>query len=61
MDTYTVRLSDVPVGDHALRVRAGDGCGNFDVDILEFCVIGRTRRQRPDLYSDDDGHADAGR
>jgi hypothetical protein len=37
-DTYTVRLSDVPVGDHALRIRAGDGCGNFDVDILEFCV-----------------------
>ncbi|MTB53132.1 T9SS type A sorting domain-containing protein, partial [Lewinella sp. W8] len=22
----------------ALRIRAGDGCGNFDVDILEFCV-----------------------
>ncbi|MTB52301.1 T9SS type A sorting domain-containing protein [Lewinella sp. W8] len=37
-DTYTVRLSDVPVGNHALRIRAGDGCGNFDVDILEFCV-----------------------
>jgi hypothetical protein len=36
--SYTVRLTDVPVGDHALRVRAGDGCGNFDVDILEFCV-----------------------
>ncbi|MTB54000.1 T9SS type A sorting domain-containing protein, partial [Lewinella sp. W8] len=37
-DTYTVRLSGIPVGNHALRIRAGDGCGNFDVDILEFCV-----------------------
>jgi hypothetical protein len=37
-DSYTVRLTGIPPGDHALRVRAGDGCGNFDVDILEFCV-----------------------
>ncbi|TXF83359.1 T9SS type A sorting domain-containing protein, partial [Neolewinella aurantiaca] len=26
------------VGDHAIRVRASDGCGNFDVQIIEFCV-----------------------
>lgn len=35
---YTVTATNVPVGAHALRVRAADGCGNFDVRIIEFCV-----------------------
>ncbi|TXF88485.1 T9SS type A sorting domain-containing protein [Neolewinella aurantiaca] len=35
---YTVTATNVPVGDHAIRVRASDGCGNFDVQIIEFCV-----------------------
>ncbi|MFK8162426.1 MAG: SdrD B-like domain-containing protein, partial [Lewinella sp.] len=35
---YTVSATNVPVGEHALRVRASDGCGNFDVRIIEFCV-----------------------
>jgi hypothetical protein len=39
-DNYTVNASNVPVGDHAIRVRANDGCGNFDVEIIEFCVVG---------------------
>ncbi len=36
--SFRVSLSGIPVGEHALRVRAGDGCGNFDVEIIEFCV-----------------------
>ncbi|MEO0734080.1 MAG: hypothetical protein AAFZ52_14690, partial [Bacteroidota bacterium] len=35
---YAIRLTGVPVGNHAVRIRANDGCGNFDVEILEFCV-----------------------
>ncbi|TXF90467.1 T9SS type A sorting domain-containing protein [Neolewinella aurantiaca] len=35
---YTVTATNVPVGDHAIRVRASDGCGNIDVQIIEFCV-----------------------
>ena len=35
---YTVTATNVPVGAHAIRVRASDGCGNFDVQIIEFCV-----------------------
>jgi hypothetical protein len=35
---YTVSLSGIPVGNHALRVNAADGCGNFDVQVIEFCV-----------------------
>ncbi|MFK8161570.1 MAG: T9SS type A sorting domain-containing protein, partial [Lewinella sp.] len=35
---YTVTATNVPVGEHAIRVRASDGCGNFDVQIIEFCV-----------------------
>ncbi|WP_026232114.1 T9SS type A sorting domain-containing protein [Neolewinella persica] len=35
---FTVTATNVPVGAHALRVRAADGCGNFDVQIIEFCV-----------------------
>lgn len=36
---YSVTATNVPVGQHALRIRASDGCGNFDVQILEFCVV----------------------
>ncbi|MFT6128571.1 MAG: hypothetical protein ACJATN_000284 [Neolewinella sp.] len=35
---YTVTATNVPVGAHAIRVRASDGCGNVDVQIIEFCV-----------------------
>jgi hypothetical protein len=35
---FTVTATNVPVGAHALRVRVADGCGNFDVQIIEFCV-----------------------
>lgn len=35
---YTVSLSNVPVGEHAIRIRVADGCGNFNVSTLEFCV-----------------------
>jgi subtilisin-like proprotein convertase family protein len=35
---FTVTMNNIPVGEHALRVRASDGCGNFDVQIIEFCV-----------------------
>jgi len=35
---YTVTATNVPVGAHAVRVRASDGCGNFDVQIIEFCI-----------------------
>ncbi|MDN3635414.1 carboxypeptidase-like regulatory domain-containing protein, partial [Neolewinella lacunae] len=36
--SYSIRATNVPVGEHAIRIRAADGCGNFDVEILEFCV-----------------------
>ncbi|MEO0732136.1 MAG: hypothetical protein AAFZ52_04840, partial [Bacteroidota bacterium] len=35
---FTVSLQNVPVGNHAIRVRGADGCGNVDVEIIEFCV-----------------------
>ncbi|MGK0450535.1 MAG: hypothetical protein ACJAXE_001194, partial [Neolewinella sp.] len=35
---HTVTATNVPVGAHAIRVRASDGCGNVDVQIIEFCV-----------------------
>lgn len=35
---FTVNLNNVPVGNHAVRIRVADGCGNFDVSELEFCV-----------------------
>ncbi|MEL7160492.1 MAG: dockerin type I domain-containing protein, partial [Bacteroidota bacterium] len=39
-DNYTISATNVPVGNHAIRIRVSDGCGNFDVEILEFCVTG---------------------
>ncbi|MEL7240589.1 MAG: hypothetical protein AAGK78_17155, partial [Planctomycetota bacterium] len=38
LGNFIATLTNVPVGQHALRVRASDGCGNFDVEIIEFCV-----------------------
>ncbi|MBC6994233.1 DUF11 domain-containing protein, partial [Lewinella lacunae] len=35
---YTIVATNVPVGEHAIRIRANDGCGNSDIEILEFCV-----------------------
>jgi len=35
---FTVNLTNIPAGEHAIRVRASDGCGNSDVQIIEFCV-----------------------
>lgn len=35
---FRVILSNVPVGSHAIRIRVTDGCGNFDNEIVEFCV-----------------------
>ncbi|MFK8162603.1 MAG: HYR domain-containing protein [Lewinella sp.] len=35
---YVIRLNGAPVGAHAVRINAADGCGNFDNAILEFCV-----------------------
>ncbi len=35
---YTISLNNVPVGNHAVRLRGTDGCGNVEVQILEFCV-----------------------
>ena len=35
---YSVSLDNVPVGNHAIRVRGADGCGNVDVAVIEFCM-----------------------
>ncbi|WP_222707079.1 DUF11 domain-containing protein [Neolewinella aurantiaca] len=34
----TLTATNVPVGEHAVRIQANDGCGNTDVQIIEFCV-----------------------
>jgi hypothetical protein len=36
---YFVNLSNLRIGEHALRVRLTDGCGNVDVDVIEFCLV----------------------
>jgi len=36
---YTINLVNVPIGEHAIRVRGSDGCGNVDVDVIEFCMV----------------------
>jgi len=36
---FTFTATNVPAGRHAIRVSATDGCGNTDVQIIEFCVI----------------------
>ncbi len=35
---YTITLANVPVGEHAVRIRATDNCGNPNSRIVEFCV-----------------------
>ncbi len=39
---FRINLTSVPLGHHALRVRASDGCGNTDIGILEFDIIDRS-------------------
>lgn len=35
---YVISLSNIPVGEHAVRVRGSDNCGNVEVKSIEFCV-----------------------
>lgn len=35
---YTISLANVPVGEHAVRVRVTDNCGNPNAQIINFCV-----------------------
>jgi len=35
---FVVTLNNVPLGEHAIRVRGADGCGNVEVEVIEFCV-----------------------
>lgn len=36
---FTVFLENVPAGTHAIRIQGADGCGNYDLEIIEFCVV----------------------
>lgn len=56
---YRVDLNNIPIGRHALRVRASDGCGNAAVDLIIFevndckaptpiCINGLTSTLMPD-------------
>ncbi|MEM9836179.1 MAG: hypothetical protein AAF828_06740, partial [Bacteroidota bacterium] len=42
MGNFTVSLTDLPLGDHAIRVTATDGCGNTAVDLITFSIVDRT-------------------
>lgn len=64
--TFRVSLTDLPIGRHAVRVRASDGCGNTQLDIFAFesidsaipaisCVNGLTAT----LSATEDGGAEA--
>ncbi|PHI19901.1 hypothetical protein CEQ90_10135 [Lewinellaceae bacterium SD302] len=57
--TFTINLPDIPIGRHALRIRATDGCGNTAIELLEFevadckaptpiCINGLTVTLMPD-------------
>ncbi|SER23372.1 HYR domain-containing protein [Neolewinella agarilytica] len=35
---FVIRLTGIPTGQHAVRINANDGCGNFDNELIEFCV-----------------------
>ncbi|WP_020567128.1 T9SS type A sorting domain-containing protein [Neolewinella persica] len=35
---YVISMSNIPVGQHAVRVRGADNCGNVEVKVIEFCV-----------------------
>ncbi|PHI17961.1 hypothetical protein CEQ90_20420, partial [Lewinellaceae bacterium SD302] len=65
--SFTINLPNIPIGRHALRIRATDGCGNTAVQILEFevadckaptpiCINGLTVTLMPD--GDGGGMAD---
>ncbi|MEM9835028.1 MAG: HYR domain-containing protein [Bacteroidota bacterium] len=56
---YTTTLNDLPIGTHAIRVIANDGCGNTAVDLIVFdindckaptpiCINGLTVTAMPD-------------
>ncbi|MFK8162359.1 MAG: T9SS type A sorting domain-containing protein [Lewinella sp.] len=36
---YVISMSNIPVGEHAVRVRGADNCGNVEVKSIEFCVV----------------------
>jgi hypothetical protein len=36
---YVISMSNIPVGEHAVRIRGADNCGNVDVKVIEFCVV----------------------
>ncbi|PHI18452.1 hypothetical protein CEQ90_17715, partial [Lewinellaceae bacterium SD302] len=57
--TFTINLPNIPIGRHALRIRATDGCGNTAIELLEFevadckaptpiCINGLTVTLMPD-------------
>ncbi|PHI21639.1 hypothetical protein CEQ90_02170 [Lewinellaceae bacterium SD302] len=57
--TFTTMLESLPIGRHAIRVRANDGCSNTDVELLVFtaedmtasapqCINGLTATLAPD-------------
>ncbi len=35
---YRIVAVNVPTGEHGIRIRVGDGCGNSTIDIIEVCV-----------------------
>ncbi len=35
---FSLALEGIPVGRHAIRLLANDGCGNVDTEIIPFCV-----------------------
>lgn len=35
---YIISMNNIPVGEHAVRVRGADNCGNVEVTSIEFCV-----------------------
>ncbi|MEM7573611.1 MAG: T9SS type A sorting domain-containing protein [Bacteroidota bacterium] len=37
--TFTVNLDNLPLGRHAIRIRAEDGCGNSDIDLIIFEIV----------------------
>lgn len=38
---FVIRLEDLPIGEHAVRVLAFDGCGNISTDLMTFRIIDR--------------------
>ncbi len=38
---FTIQLTGVPIGEHAVRLIASDGCGNIRVGLVRFSIIDR--------------------